>query len=90
MLLCKKITLTAILFYLVTSAITDFSLTGFWTDILVSIGFTFFALRLGLAYHQTDLDKTCTAMPYRFNYHFTLLCKYYYLNILQKYYIIIK
>ncbi len=43
--LYKKITLTAILFYLIVPGITDFSLTGFWTDILASIGLTLYAFR---------------------------------------------
>lgn len=41
----KQITLVILLFfYLVTSAVTDFSLTGFWTDIVFSIAFSLFVL----------------------------------------------
>lgn len=55
--LCKKTTLTIILFYLIVSGITDFSLTGFWTDILVSIRLAFYAFRQ-VSKHKTSKD-TC-------------------------------
>ena len=43
---------TAMLFF------TDFSLTGFWTDIIFALAFAFFALRLAFKYNSPNFGLT--------------------------------